>query len=358
MQSSPVKLLVIGFDGLDDELFDTRNTLDLDVLPLFSPVPATGPGWTSIYTGDDASTHNIRDVWGMERFRRYARNPILNDVIWYLHQLGRLTRGKNLRGRYDTRETTRSTYLWDTLNDADLSVRLLNLPITCPARPVQGVHVAGFPLIHEDWYFPTEIGALIPDDYPAIIDLNQWLQDPQYDAHGVWKRRITKFPRRTIFEKSRRDALQLCDLFDSLPAGDFEMIQFSFCDRFGHVYGVRDETEDVAYALVLGLIERLIDASEPDAVLIVSDHGFQGDEHTDRGVLGLGGAMRDEIDLPDGYVPSVIDVAPTIADVVGTEHVCDGSALTCADELTERPDDPYQDEKMEMLQRMRDIGYM
>ena len=60
------KVMVIGFDGLDYELFKKRNSRDMLLLPLLAPIPATGPSWTSIYTGDSMARHNIRDVFGLE----------------------------------------------------------------------------------------------------------------------------------------------------------------------------------------------------------------------------------------------------------------------------------------------------
>ena len=46
-----IKLLVIGFDALDYQLLPLAG-LSLRASALFSPAMATGPGWTSIYTGD------------------------------------------------------------------------------------------------------------------------------------------------------------------------------------------------------------------------------------------------------------------------------------------------------------------
>lgn len=359
MPESPDKLLVVGFDGLDHELFARHNALDLDVHPLYAPIPVTGPSWTSLYTGDSMTTHNVRDVYGLEFRRRYARNDVLHLLRWRLHNLGRVLRGKPAHKRYATYATTPSTHVWDTLGEAGVRVKIVNMPITCPVRPVHGVHVGGFPLIRRGrWYWPDEIGERIPDEYVDWVDITHWFQDPERDSHRQWRRELTKMG----FDEGRRRAGEAADrlagMFLSLPEARLEMVQFSFIDRFGHVFGVDGEVERWCYAKVGELLGRLIDAADPAGVLVISDHGFQGDGHTDYGVLAAGRAMRDRLRVPDDYTPSVLDVAPTIAAWFGATHDCEGNNLLAEGDYVTRDAEQDAAEKAEITKRLKNLGYL
>lgn len=359
MSETDTKLLVIGFDALDHEILRGRDHGDFRVFPLYSPLPATGPGWTSIYTGNDAAHHNVRDIWGFETSRRYARSDFAHGLLWRLHQLGRIAQFKKRRERYATPLTTQSKHIWRTLNETGHAVTLLNLPITCPIRPVDGVHVAGFPVVKRfKWFHPDAVAPRIPDDYTSMIDLIQWLQDPWLEGHGVWQKRIEAHDISEVKEKSRADAFRLLDLFLALPRAPFAMLQFSFVDRFGHVYGIQDDVATWCYDLVDELVARLRACYPSEAVMIVSDHGFQGPEHTDYGCLAVQGSLAERINPPDGYCPVVIDVAPTIAAFFGTHHPCDGNDLATVTTPNDRSHGKYAEEKAEIIERMRDLGYM
>jgi len=124
----PARLLLIGFDGLDYELFRSCAPDGFEILPLLAPIPVTGPSWTSIYTGDAMATHGVRDVFGLEFRRYYSRNRLVHLFRWHLHNLGLVIRRKPPRRRHKSYETTCSTYLWDTLGRAGLTFKIVNMP--------------------------------------------------------------------------------------------------------------------------------------------------------------------------------------------------------------------------------------
>lgn len=136
------------------------------------------------------------------------------------------------------------------------------------------------------------------------------------------------------------------------------MIQFSFIDRIGHITGIDGEIEQRCYEAAARLTKILLDRIEPDAAMLVSDHGFAGDDHTDLGVWGLAGEIRDRVNLTVGYRPSLLDIAPTIAGYFGLEHPCEGNDLTAAGEATARSNDDDAAEREDMIRRMKDLGYM
>ena len=359
MQGSRSKLLVMGFDGLDYELFKQRGPAGLEVLPLYSPVPVTGPAWTSIYTGDSTTTHGVRNVYGLETRRRYARNELLHWVGWYGHQLFRLLRFKPLHRRYVTRARTQSKYIWDTLSAAGVRVKVVAMPITCPVRKVNGIHVGGFPVVtRKAWCYPAELSEKVPADYAKWCDIIHCFQDPELHSHRHWKRRLKAMglegPKKTLAENTEK----LAAFFLSLPGADLEMIQFSFIDRLGHVFGMGGAPEEFCYDMVLRLIRNVGDAVRPEAMMVISDHGFQGDAHTDYGALGLGGTIRDLIHLPAGYTPTVLDVAPTIGGLFGVPHLCEGNDLTGVGPYVTRPREEDEREKADIMGRLRELGYL
>ena len=136
------------------------------------------------------------------------------------------------------------------------------------------------------------------------------------------------------------------------------MVQFSFIDRLGHVFGIAGDVEEFCYALAASLAAKLVDTRRPDATLIVSDHGFQGPEHTDLGCLALAGAIREMVHLPDGYTPSVLDVAPTIATFFGLTHPCEGNDLIRGGPYVTRDGEADRRERAEITKRLRELGYL
>ena len=359
MASGRKKLLVIGFDGLDCELFKKRTPAGMDLWPLYAPIPITGPSWTSIYTGDSVATHGVRDVYGLEFRRRYSRNDALHLLRWHLHNLGRVLRGKPAHERVATYATTTSRYVWDTLGADGVTAKLVALPITCPVREVNGVQVGGFPVVRRSrWYWPDAIGPDIPHDYPQMVDVPHWFQDPERDSHRHWRQCLRQMG---LAEASRRItdyAGRMVELFAALPGGELEMVQFPFIDRIGHVFGIAGQGQEFAYGLVGELIGRLIDLSRPDATLVVSDHGFRGDEHTDYGCLAAGRSIREAIKLPAGYTPSVLDVAPTVAAFFGHAHDCEGNNLLGGGEFVTRRSAQDLEDKAEITERLKDLGYL
>jgi len=358
MQQNDCKLLVVGFDGLDFELFKAHCRVDLDIVPLHSPVPVTGPAWTSIYTGDGVSTHKVRDCFGLPTFRRYARNEVLHKALWRARQLiGKLGLREPLQ-ECRTYADTSSRYVWDTLGAGGVSVKLVNLPVAAPVRQVNGIHVAGWPIDRRArWHWPDSIGRLIPDDYAELSDIIQWFENPVVDRGKVHRRCLRELGAQRAKDRTRDTCHRLARFFLQLPAAQFQMVQFSFIDRLGHVFGISADTEEFCYDLVNSLTEELVAGVSPRGLLVVSDHGFQGQEHTDRACLGVGGSVRARLNLPAAYRADLLDVAPTIAGLFGLEHPCEGNDLGRGDLLEGGRKEADRQEREQIMARMRDIGY-
>jgi len=353
------RLLLIGFDGLDYELLKKRNSSDIRLLPLLAPIPATGPSWTSMYTGDSMATHNIRDVFGLEFRRRYSRNDFLHIMLWHWHNLGRVLRRLPPRQRHATYETTSSKYLWDTLSQAGVKMKMVNMPITSPVRPINGVYVGGFPVIlRKKWYYPDTLEKVVPPDYFEITDMIQWFSDPEMHSHRFWKKSSLNLGVDEVMRRLEKGVFKLVDFFLSLPSADLEMIQFSFIDRLGHVFEMTEDIEQRGYELVAKVMDRIISEVNPQSTIIVSDHGFQITGHTELGCLGLRGELAEKVICPPDYTPCVLDVAPTLASFLGAKHDCEGNDLTVAGEYVTRGSAEEQAEKEKMMQNLKDLGYL
>ena len=359
MEHKHCKLLVIGFDGLDFELFQARHKLPVRVLPLYSPVPVTGPAWTSLYTGDSVSTHKVRDCFGLPALRRYARSEVLHQVLW---------RSRRLAGKLGLREPlqecrtyadTSSAYVWDTLGEHGVTVKLVNLPVASPVRAVNGVHVGGWPLDkRRRWYWPDDIVDLVPPDYAQCSDIMQWFEEPVVDRARVHRGPLRQMGEAAAREKTRATSQRLADLFVRLPRAQFQMVQFSFIDRLGHVFGIEGEMETFCYGLVRELSEMLLEAVKPESFALVGDHGFRGPEHTDYACLAVGGPLQEELNLPSGYRPDTLDLAPTIAGVFGVDHSCEGNDLRDRSQMQQSRKADDAGERETIIARMREIGYM
>lgn len=354
------KVLVIGFDALDYELFGKLSTSDLRLLPLLAPIPVTGPSWTSMYTGDSATSHGVWNVFGLEYRKRYARSDAVQLFLWRTHNLWRIITRHRAQERYATYATTKSTYVWDTLGAEGVSFKIVNMPITGPVREINGTHVGGFPLItRKPWYYPESIASQIPDDYMQMTEIIQWIAEPEYHSNRLWKKSLGDIGFEKVMERTETDAHRLIDLFLSLPAADIEMLQFSFVDRIAHVFDMSGEVAERCYKLVDKLIANILDASQPASVMIVSDHGAQGKGHTDHGCLALKGELAEAIRLPKEYTPSVLDIAPTLAGLMGSSHPCEGNDLTVEGNYEAASlNTEQQQEKEQLMQHLKDIGYL
>lgn len=361
MADGKKKLLVVGFDALDIELFKGRNKLGLEAVELFSPVPVTGPAWTSMYTGAGVQAHGVRDAFG--RSLRHAivkAHPWLDDVAWAVRDVLVRLRLKEPVVCHRTSLNTPAMFFWDALSEAGLSVKLVNLPVTWPARPLKGLYVAGFPLPRNGrkWVYPQSLKSRMPEDYWDMCDMIQWFTEaPPRGFPTWWRRKARSQGLSAVFERAAGLAHGLADFFLSLEACDVNVVQFSFVDRIGHAFGIDGKVQERVYGLVNELLRRLwADGSAGCDLLVVSDHGFRGPDHTHSGVLAQGGHVFDAQRVKRA---TTYDVAPTILRHFG---IGSGVALqSLGGEGASRPDAASDAERLEaeaIQRRLRELGYL
>ena len=271
----------------------------------------TGPSWTSIYTGQPASVHGLTDLWGRPR--------------------------EGSRAFVNVQEA----YIWDILNRHGLSAGVVTMPITYPARPVQGFMIAGFPS-------PTlsVIGAVtVPADF--LVDHSEAIRRTER-VPGVgyaWHDQLTLADDLEHLRQTELRKAELVPQWLQEQPVDALFVQYSCLDRVGHElnnYARRGVPFDYSHVYALydwfdaDLLPRLL-AIEADALVIVSDHGWpkwaegQG-SHDQHGVYALRGS-----DVPAGLRLDArnIDIMPTTLDLLGLTppHVTGHSVLMRSSEL-------------------------
>jgi predicted AlkP superfamily phosphohydrolase/phosphomutase len=140
-----VKTLIIGLDGATFSLL--QPFMDQGCLPTLKALmedgcsgelrstipPITGPAWSSFMTGLNPGEHGIYDF--LVRDEKTGKDIPVN---------AHLRRGKAF---------------WDYLSDAGKKVIVLNVPVTYPPTPVNGVMISGFltPSGKRDFIYPLNL---------------------------------------------------------------------------------------------------------------------------------------------------------------------------------------------------------
>jgi predicted AlkP superfamily phosphohydrolase/phosphomutase len=267
---SPSKVLVIGLDGATFDLIKPwaaegyLPTLDRLMREgahgaLHSTIPPmTAPAWTSFATGTNPGQHRLYD-W-------IAREP---DSY-------RFTPVTALDGRAPT--------IYTLLSQADRRVCTLNVPMTYPPVPVNGVTVSGMPApsTRSTFTYPSSLYQDIIQavgDYILYPDPGQAYSDSGVDAFLDRLYRATDLRVRTF------------DYLRGREAWDFAMMVFNGTDTISHAlwkymdrtHPLHDPDRYVKYGSAIRdyyqyidtHLSRIVESLHDDTTLIImSDHGF------------------------------------------------------------------------------------
>jgi len=209
-------------------------------------------------------------------------HPWVSSVAWSTLQTG-VNPGKHgIYGFVDRDPATLKTYiplanrnkhpaLWDLLGQAGKRVIILNVPVTYPANPVNGILVAGFlaPKLNEKAVYPASLLPMLKelryriDSDPSLArqDRDRALQD-MHDA----------------FDKRARTFLHF---LDNEP-WDFFLGVIMETDRLHHFFFKPMERGDPTYAPAFWEVYKRVDwflgqvrerLGEQDVLMLMSDHG-------------------------------------------------------------------------------------
>jgi predicted AlkP superfamily phosphohydrolase/phosphomutase len=261
------RVLILGLDGatwrLLEPLLDAGELPNLAALvksgtsgTLHSSIPPlTAPAWSNFQTGANAGKHGIFDF---RVFDRAARK------LW-------------LVSACDLKLPT----LWQVASAAGQRVVAVNVPMTYPPQPVNGVVVGGMLAQQEDQtlVYPPERFDEILGNHPQYR-----ISPPVISQRGSMGRQA--FVEANIEVERQRCELAL-DLMTREP-WDLFMVQNQCLDYIQHAYyhlmdPTAAEFDPAGHADVLRFyramddnVGRLVDAAPPGTdVVVLSDHGFK-----------------------------------------------------------------------------------
>ena len=252
-----MRAVIFGVDGLSFRILqpliergDLPNFARLQregvISELISTVPPmTPPAWMSLVTGLKPASHGVFDFWEFD-----VASPTLQSRL-VTHRKG----GKAI---------------WNILSEYGKRVIVLNVPLTYPPEPVNGIMVSGLmtPGASAPFTFPhsfkDELYSVIPD---YRIDLSLAKTSPAYFVDAV------------LDMTEKRIRLQQHLL--SEHEWDFAFLSYVGPDRIQH--RIWDAIESLSYAgtsyfrLLDGALGDVLNRLTPqDALFVASDHGFAG----------------------------------------------------------------------------------
>lgn len=249
LSSSPSRLknkikldvLIIGIDGLDGRAAETLNIPILDKMGLHGTMDSippyhTGPCWASMYTGLMPKDHGIT-IGGWEVGEPYTT-------------------------------MLKAPTIWEQLE----SVGILNMPITFPPIKVSGWMVSGYPCIENSKThpiaFPLKVREYLPDDY--VSDITSW----GLLEHEMPENLKELGGAEAIRKLALSRVLQFKRIYDDYPV-KVGAIGYTFPDRYGHM-----GEYDLTWTVLKEVLQSIFDNFEYKKLIIVSDHGFDGNVHS------------------------------------------------------------------------------
>jgi predicted AlkP superfamily phosphohydrolase/phosphomutase len=312
-----LRLLVVGLDAgcrpvlepmfESDELPTLQRLFETGIAgPLESQIPPwTASAWPSLYTGKNPGKHGVYDFLSFDGYDW--------DVVNATH--------------------VRERPVWELLSDNGLSSVVVNVPVTHPPRAFNGALIPGLTAPEDPDCHPD---GILEDVKLACGDY--WI----YPQSGPFPDRSIEGYQRTI--ELRGTAFRyLCRRI----APDFGFLQFQQTDSVFHERPGDKKAIEAVYRAVDHQLEETLERTEPENVLIVSDHGMgkvTGDEFRvneflrDAGYVSAqsgGEGMPDwskswENDLLEGAVagdsgPGALERAMNLAATVGltTQRIAD-----------------------------------
>ena len=217
------------------------------------------PAWPSIYTGLNPGNHGIYGFVTQQR-------------------------GENQDYILHNSDSIKGKAVWDILGKNGRKSVIVNVPLTHPPYPINGVMVSGFPSSrNEPKAYPKRVERALREKYPEYIIDNEPLEK---DYSRLDKSQFIEATHRLIRTRTR----VALDLMRTEPWDLFFMV-YTESDRLQHVFWpyidesyqrtIHDhseykETLPRLYEELDKSLEMILDTLPEDTTLmIVSDHGFE-----------------------------------------------------------------------------------
>lgn len=273
----PPKILIVGWDGATwdvlEPLLAEGNLPTLAHLRergawgelLSTDPPVTAPAWSTFATGMTPSRHGLLS-WQM---------PL----------------GQDGSRRWVSARDLAAPTLWRLLSDVGHRVCVVNMPLSYPPEPVNGVLIGGMltPNAESQFTYPAEVRqellASVPDYRPDVEmqETERNVRTPDGIASFLEEVRISVFQREAAFEVAW--ARGSCDvafvMFEASDRLQHPLWQYAVgCPATGDGRGdatwqaTRAAVADGFGALDAALARLLVRCDEETAVFLISDHGF------------------------------------------------------------------------------------
>lgn len=221
--------------------------------PLRSTMPPVScPAWPSLYTG---------------------KNPGRLGLYQFQH----LKSGTYRTTLSDTRVP--DARLWEILSDSAYTVGVVCMPLTWPPDPINGTMVSPLHARSDEFYYPPEARLEIESRIGRLEYLLSQEPRDQLNVETVLASHVTL----------ERNRLTLARAVLERGACDFFMCGFNV-DRVHHYVA---ETDHILkfYAHLDALLGEVLEMTQPDNVMVVSDHGggpFKGRFRVNRWLIDQG----------------------------------------------------------------------
>jgi hypothetical protein len=268
-----MKVLVLGFDALDYEIFENYVPSGYKTCKPLSEFPMTVPGWTEIYTG----TKWDGLPWRYSDWENFFLQDGFNNV------------------KHKT--------FWDILNANGKIVELFNLPVTYPPKPANRFLVSGFPILDmskRDFTYPEGLVDLLPNNYLNRMDIVNY--SPKLDTCG-WIEELQSMTDERFLQIMKDDSYFIANEYLKLHREvDLAFVAWTFTDRISHL---KPYLLEKSYELTVDLIKMFESTLNPDNILIVADHGCQWDktskeaEHTHYPACAIRGDLEPVTNLKE-----------------------------------------------------------
>lgn len=334
------QVLVVGWDGateshLAEYDLDWHDGLDHGGRLLPEPFWQSreidsGSAWTTMTTGLPTEEHRVAMLGGMiENERRFDLFSAVDRLIPrnLLGRPARIWARRQVLGRQPTNDDVPYKRVWHYVPDS-LSFAV---PLTYPPKETTGVTVSGFPS-PEVSVRPESLEAWVRNRYDG--------EPSKFDDSGDVRDGYVEDLFRT-HETERKLVLDLVDRQDFR----LHFVVFTLLDRLLHVTDDEDVIER-AYRTMDDTTDQLVDAIDPDDVLVVSDHGMKHDPrgkwiHVHDETTGIWAGTR------PWSVETHLDVTSAIVDYFGRSM--DDPTYAAPESDAERD---------QMTSQLRDLGYL
>lgn len=242
-----MKTVIFGFDGLDFRYLDRfesslpniRALRDRGVeAPLESTHPPwTGSAWPSMYTGTDPSYH------GVYSFFSHGGYPDDGSLV--------------------SRTDVRQPALWDYLTSEGARSVVMNVPVTHPAEPINGVLIPGYLAGKDEPGHPAGVRDDLSDELDeeyTIYSANELSDDADRKFEGYLE----------LIDKRRRAAVSLLEREE----WELALIQVQKTDAVFHNFDAEDRFRAI-YEAADRLVGDVLETTGEDVnVILCSDHGI------------------------------------------------------------------------------------